>query len=126
MFTHLHVTLNRQVTFSEILSKMLTHLQMIFNGQVTFSKKKKKKMIKNVYSPPNHTQRTGQILTEIIKMFTHLQIIFNRQVTFSKNKYQSCLLTLVGQISETIFHFWKQAPKLAHILLRYCSFDKTR
>ena len=32
---------------------------------------------------------------------------------------------LVGQISETIFHFWKQAPKLAHILLRYCSFDKT-
>ena len=26
---------------------------------------------------------------------------------------------VVGQISETIFHFWKQAPKLAHILLRY-------
>ena len=33
---------------------------------------------------------------------------------------------VVGQISETIFHSWKQAPKLAHILLRYCSFDKTR
>ena len=35
-------------------------------------------------------------------------------------------VSVVGQISETIFHFWKQAPKLAHILLRYCSFDKTR
>ena len=31
---------------------------------------------------------------------------------------------VVGQISDTILHFWKQAPKLAHILLRYCSFDK--
>ena len=65
--------------------------------------------------------RFPNIILHMCKIFSDRDHSLKTKLTKEQTKN-----TNSGQITVIIVHFWKQAPKLAHILLGDCSFDKTR